>query len=435
MFEIKEKGLIGLLFFVISFSAVGVVENPPIYAVKSTLIPIEQSNGKINVLFFMLNCTICLIFLVRILKKVDEQYLMKSYLLSRTSKQQAFVINFIRIFKDTFLVLLIKIIVDIVFSQMKELNDFVLLLSFSASTFLTLIFWILLAYFVREICKSAKISFFTTIVLIFSFQFAGLFAKPFALVSIASPSYVASPAFWLILKTIFVSFFGTGLFLFYMHEQKNNKTFAENTQVKGNSVMIKVENATKVLSKNQVLTNINLTLEQGECVLLKGHNGCGKTMLLRLLCGLMQPTEGSVTFSEDYRFGVIIETPTFFLNETVLYNLKYLASINKLIDQDTIEMFLKRLNLYDNRNMKVRKLSLGMKQRLAICQSFMENPDVLLLDEPFNAIDDENLKVVYEMIKENCDDGKLVVVASHGDTGSIDFFQKEYIMNNGKIMQ
>lgn len=199
--------------------------------------------------------------------------------------------------------------------------------------------------------------------------------------------------------------------------------------------MIQVQNVDKILSKKQVLSGINFEVREGECLLLRGHNGCGKTMLLRLLCGLIEPTSGAVIYEKPYRFGVVIETPSFFLHETALYNLKYLASINKRIQEDTIVAYLKRLNLYDVKDKKVGKFSLGMKQRLALCQAFMEDPEVLLLDEPFNAIDDENLNIVYEMIRESKEKGKMVVIAAHGETGMDGLFDKKIKMSDGKIVE
>lgn len=94
--------------------------------------------------------------------------------------------------------------------------------------------------------------------------------------------------------------------------------------------------------------------------------------------------------------------------------MKYLAGINNKINDDEIEKYLKIFNLYDVRMKKVKTYSLGMKQRLALCQAFMENPDVLLLDEPFNALDDKNLAVVCEQINLAREAGKIVVIASHG---------------------
>lgn len=197
--------------------------------------------------------------------------------------------------------------------------------------------------------------------------------------------------------------------------------------------MIHIQNVKKVISKKEVLTDINLQLNERDCVLLRGQNGCGKTMLLRLISGLIQPTEGSVKSDCDYRFGVIIENPTFFLHETALYNLRYLANINHRITNQDIEIWLKRVNLFEDRYTRVGKYSLGMKQRLAICQAVMENPDVILLDEPFNALDETNLNMVYELIDELREQGKIIVIASHGDSIHENIFNKVIKMDSGKI--
>lgn len=198
--------------------------------------------------------------------------------------------------------------------------------------------------------------------------------------------------------------------------------------------MIKINDVNKVLSKKQILTDINIEFEEGKVYLLRGHNGCGKTMLLRLICGLISPTSGSVETDKDYRFGVVIENPSFFEGDTGLSNMKYLASINKLINIKEIERYLDMLNLSDMKNKKVKSYSLGMKQRLALCQAFMENPDVILLDEPFNAIDDDNLKVVYRIVNELKEQGKIIVIAAHGDLSESEIaFDKVITMSAGKI--
>jgi ABC-2 type transport system ATP-binding protein len=140
--------------------------------------------------------------------------------------------------------------------------------------------------------------------------------------------------------------------------------------------MIHIENADKAIKNKAVLIDINLDLEDGDYVLLKGHNGCGKTMLLRLLAGLITPDNGIVSADEKYGYGLIIENPAFLLGETAKYNLDYLASLNHKIDGDVIDKYLKLFGLYDVRNKKVRTFSLGMKQRLALVQAVMENPDI-----------------------------------------------------------
>lgn len=198
--------------------------------------------------------------------------------------------------------------------------------------------------------------------------------------------------------------------------------------------MIEIKNVTKIIKNNTVLENINLKINDGEMMLLRGHNGCGKTMLLRLIAGFIKPTVGEVKKNESSEIGVIIENPSFFLEETAFYNLKYLADIRKKITDEEILSSMKQLGLFEYRNNKVKTFSLGMKQRLALCQAFMENPDIILLDEPFNAIDDENVKKVVNILNKLKSKGKIIVIASHGDIKECSF-DKVIKMSNGKIVE
>ena len=198
--------------------------------------------------------------------------------------------------------------------------------------------------------------------------------------------------------------------------------------------MIEIKNVTKIIKNNTVLENINLKINDGEMMLLRGHNGCGKTMLLRLIAGFIKPTVGEVKKNESSEIGVIIENPSFFLEETAFYNLKYLADIRKKITDEEILSSMKQLGLFEYRNNKVKTFSLGMKQRLALCQVFMENPDIILLDEPFNAIDDENVKKVVNILNKLKSKGKIIVIASHGDIKECSF-DKVIKMSNGKIVE
>ena len=195
--------------------------------------------------------------------------------------------------------------------------------------------------------------------------------------------------------------------------------------------MIKLENVSKLIKDKNILVNVNLEFKEGQCYLVKGHNGSGKTMLLRIICGFLKPTDGKVIYDKEYSYGVIIENPAFFLNETAMYNMKYLADINKKIGKEEIEKWLKKFNLLEFKDKKVKTFSLGMKQRLALCQAFMESPDVILLDEPFNAIDEDNLNIVYDLLKEQREAGKIIVIASHIENN----FNYDSIitMNEGKI--
>ena len=197
--------------------------------------------------------------------------------------------------------------------------------------------------------------------------------------------------------------------------------------------MIKTNQVSKSIKDKVVLKDINIELSKGEFIMLHGHNGSGKTMLLRLICQLIKPTTGTICYEGNPRFGVIIENPTFFQNETAFYNLKYLASINKIIIDKDIHHWLKIFNLYDVKDKKVKSFSLGMRQRLALIQAFMENPEVLLLDEPFNGVDDDNLKKIYDVLSKEKEQGKLIILASHVKIPIPELVTKEIGLSDGEI--
>lgn len=198
--------------------------------------------------------------------------------------------------------------------------------------------------------------------------------------------------------------------------------------------MIELISVSKTLKRKSVLSEINLSLIDGKAYLIEGHNGSGKTMLLRMICNLILPSSGSVNCDSKHNFGVIIENPSFLKHETGLYNLKYLASINKKIETDEIIETMKKLNLYEYRNDKVKTYSLGMKQRLGICQAIMEKQDVLLLDEPFNALDDKNFAVVMEILLKHKMAGGIIVIAAHGlEASRRRLFDEIITMDMGKI--
>lgn len=197
--------------------------------------------------------------------------------------------------------------------------------------------------------------------------------------------------------------------------------------------MIELNNISKTIKNKQVIKEFKYNFEKGKVYLLTGHNGSGKTMLLRLICGLLAPDEGVVK-KDNLRFGVIIENPSFMERETALYNLKYLASINKLIDEKEILKYLEYVNLLEHKNTLVKKFSLGMKQRLALAQALMENPDVILLDEPFNALDEENVLRSIKLLKDEKDKNKIVIIAAHGFEDVMNIVDEEIKLSNGKVV-
>jgi ABC-2 type transport system ATP-binding protein len=151
-----------------------------------------------------------------------------------------------------------------------------------------------------------------------------------------------------------------------------------------------------------------------------------------MIAGLIKPSMGSI-IQEDYSYGVIIENPTFIESESARTNLKILASIKNEISMEEIEEYLKIVNLDDVADLKVSKFSLGMEQRLAICQAIMEKPDVLLLDEPFNALDKKNYEIIVNYLRMNKSE-TITIVASHGfNKKENSIFDVVIEMDNGKI--
>jgi len=197
--------------------------------------------------------------------------------------------------------------------------------------------------------------------------------------------------------------------------------------------LIQFKNVTKSIKGKEVLSNINCKFNRGNVYLISGHNGCGKTMLLRVISGLLKADSGKVINDENVQFGLIIENPKFMEDESVLYNLKFLANIRNIIDEDKILETLDKVNLLNVKKDKVKKLSLGMKQRLAIAQALMEDPEIILLDEPFNALDEENFNNIIKLLDEEKKKNKTIIIAAHGFKN--DIVDEEIKLSNGKVIE
>lgn len=156
-----------------------------------------------------------------------------------------------------------------------------------------------------------------------------------------------------------------------------------------------------------VLNDINLALESGKIYGLIGRNGSGKTVLMKIICGFLMPSKGYVLINgrklgKDIDFpentGIIIEAPTFLAHLNAYQNLKNLADIRGIIGPDEIRQSISAVGLDPNSNKKVGKFSLGMRQKLGIAQAIMENPDILILDEPFNGLDKDSVKEMRSLL-------------------------------------
>lgn len=178
----------------------------------------------------------------------------------------------------------------------------------------------------------------------------------------------------------------------------------------------------KSFGKETVLRDVSLTVSRGEIAGLVGNNGSGKTVLMKCICGFLRPERGEVTvcgrrIGRDCDFpeslGLIIETPGFLPSMSGWRNLRTLAALRGKIGSAEILETLRRVGLYDARHKSVSKYSLGMRQRLGIAQAIMENPEVLILDEPFNGLDAATVAEMRTLLLELKAQGKTILLASH----------------------
>ncbi|ADU21943.1 ATP-binding cassette domain-containing protein [Ruminococcus albus] len=186
--------------------------------------------------------------------------------------------------------------------------------------------------------------------------------------------------------------------------------------------MIEVQGLSLTISKTEILKHIDIRLESGKIHGLIGRNGSGKTMLMKCICGFVRPTAGSVTVAgkqigKDCDFpesvGLIIETPGFIPYYSGYRNLKLLADLNKRISKDKIRSTMQTVGLDPDLKRHVRKYSLGMRQRLGLAQAIMENPDLLILDEPMNGLDKEGVADMRKYLLDLKAQGKTILIASH----------------------
>ena len=208
--------------------------------------------------------------------------------------------------------------------------------------------------------------------------------------------------------------------------------------------MIILKNISYTTNSNEkILDDINLNIKKGEFVVITGKSGSGKTMLLRAVSGLIRPTKGSVIVDGKYLhkdisfpqdMGIIIEKPDLLNYLTGFENLSFLAKINNKISKDEIENWMKKFSLDPKSKQVLKKYSLGMKQKIGIIQAIMEDQQLLVLDEPFNALDQDTVEMLRVLLKKYKDDGKLIIITSH-HSEDIDILCDEIIfIEEGKLI-
>src|SRR5690625_5287012 len=208
---------------------------------------------------------------------------------------------------------------------------------------------------------------------------------------------------------------------------------------------IRLTNVSKKIRGVTVIDDISMTLTSGQVVGFRGINGSGKTMLMRLIAGLILPTKGQVTIQgkqlgKEITFpesiGILIENPAFLASYSGFQNLKMLASIRDQIDDNQINHTLRFVGLNEESGRKkYKKYSLGMKQRLGIAGAIMEQPDIVILDEPTNSLDTSGVELVKKIVRHERERGALVILSCH-DTDILDELADEiYYLEEGALVK
>ncbi len=186
--------------------------------------------------------------------------------------------------------------------------------------------------------------------------------------------------------------------------------------------MIEVNDLSLIIKNNPILSDVNVTFERGKIHGLIGRNGSGKTMLMKCICGFVRPTSGKIAvdgkrIGKDCDFpdntGIIIETPGFIPYYSGFKNLKLLADLRGKIKAGDIKSTMQKVGLDPDLKRHVRKYSLGMRQRLGLAQAIMEDPDLLILDEPMNGLDKDGVKDMRQYLLDLKAQGKTILIASH----------------------
>ena len=209
-------------------------------------------------------------------------------------------------------------------------------------------------------------------------------------------------------------------------------------------MVIDVKNISLTIKKQKILDNVSLSCDEGKIYGLVGRNGSGKTMLMKCICGFIRPDEGEIRvldkkIGKDCDFapdtGIIIETPGFIGHYSGFKNLKLLAGINRKINDDKIREVMEFVGLDPKMKKSVRKYSLGMRQRLGLAQAIMEDPKVLILDEPMNGLDKEGVEDMRKYLLKLREEGKTILIASHSSEDIAVLCDKTYEMEKGIISE
>lgn len=206
-------------------------------------------------------------------------------------------------------------------------------------------------------------------------------------------------------------------------------------------VSIRVENLQKSFRDNKVLQDVTFTCKSGEIVGFIGYNGCGKSVLFKCICGFLQPDSGTICISYDDirmedisgKIGIIIEEPAFLRNKSGMKNLEFLYGIRNKMNRMYLQSVMETVGLEPSSRKHVGTYSLGMKQRLAIAQAIMEDPPILILDEPMNGLDKTGVAQMRTLYLEMKEKGKVILLASHNREDIEVLCDRVYELEEGRL--
>lgn len=207
---------------------------------------------------------------------------------------------------------------------------------------------------------------------------------------------------------------------------------------------VRTHGLTKFYGQKPAVDHIDMNVKKGEIYGFIGRNGAGKSTTLKMLCGLAHPTEGEISLfgspvsdqTARRRVGMLIENAGLFPNCTAMENMILKAQCLGLVNMDSVDRFLKLINMADTGNKKVKQFSMGMKQRLGIAMALLGNPDLLILDEPINGLDPEGIREIREcLLKLNKEEGKTILISSH-ILGELSKIATQYgIIKDGQLIR
>ena len=204
--------------------------------------------------------------------------------------------------------------------------------------------------------------------------------------------------------------------------------------------IIRVENLSKTFSGRSILNKVSFSCKEGEIIGFVGYNGCGKSVLFKCICGFLKPDSGEIhiRLSDGEKnicgnAGIIIEEPAFLRNKSGMKNLEFLYGIRNKSNRRYLEEIMSKVGLESNNRKSVGHYSLGMRQRLAIAQAIMENPPILILDEPMNGLDKRGVEEMRSLFLKLKEEGKAILMASHNKEDISVLCDRVYGIDGGNL--